>query len=644
MLYRREIDGLRALAVLPVVLFHAGFELFNGGFIGVDIFFVISGYLITSILIKQFETNDFKLLDFYERRARRILPALIFVVIISIPIAWFLMLPSHMKDFSQGLVAVSLFASNIFFWGRSDYFANTNDENPLLHTWSLAVEEQFYVLFPIFLIIFWRYGSKKIFWLTFSIALISFILCEWGWRNEPNANFYLSPTRAWEILSGSIAALILYKKTIKSSNFYTLLGLILIVFSIFYFDKKTPSPSSYSLIPVLGTLLIILFSDDKIFVSKVLTSKLSVGMGLISYSTYLWHQPIFAFAKLYLGNFSINLSITLIFFSILFGFLSWKFVENPFRYKKNLQFSRKTFSITCLISISFIISIGLLGTKTNGFNEQMMKYKYSESQKILINKILKSTQYDMYNNMATDKCLIWNKDTKFIKKSLLANCAKLHGKALVILGDSHAMNLFNIVSYSKSYPFVIGVSQGGCRPNNQRPFCHYENFNTFLKNFNNKIKALVYHQSGSYFIMDENKVVDSQFAFEGRFKSYNYKDIKSVENYLNDLSSKFDVNVFWVGPFLEYRKIPEKELFKKDFNFVNSESIKIFDDLDKYIFEILNDSKKINYLSFKSIFFQPKKAFYKDCFVFRDVDHYSMCGEKLIGNKLQIKFLDKYLE
>ena len=163
MKYPAEIDGLRALAVVSVILFHAGFELFNGGFVGVDAFFVISGYLITTILIENIENKRFSIVNFYERRARRILPALFFVMLVCIPVAWMWMLPNQMKDFSQSLVAVSLFASNILFWRESGYFATAAEEKPLLHTWSLAVEEQYYVLFPIFLILTWRFGKNRVF-------------------------------------------------------------------------------------------------------------------------------------------------------------------------------------------------------------------------------------------------------------------------------------------------------------------------------------------------------------------------------------------------------------------------------------------------------------------------------------------------
>lgn len=196
MKYRPEIDGLRALAVVPVILFHAGFELFSGGFVGVDVFFVISGYLITTIFIEEIDNQRFSIVNFYERRARRILPALFFVMLLCIPFAWLWMLPFQLKGFADSLIAVCLFASNILFWSESGYFDAATEEKPLLHTWSLAVEEQYYVLFPLFLLLAWRFGKNRVFWMIVAMAAVSLLLSEWGWRHKPVANFYLAPTRA----------------------------------------------------------------------------------------------------------------------------------------------------------------------------------------------------------------------------------------------------------------------------------------------------------------------------------------------------------------------------------------------------------------------------------------------------------------
>ena len=330
MKYRPEIDGLRALAVVPVILFHAGFDIFSGGFIGVDIFFVISGYLITTILLEDIEEGRFSLVNFYERRARRIIPALFFVVIVCIPFAWMWMLPSQMKDFSQSLVAVSLFASNILFWQESEYFTAFEQEKPLLHTWSLAVEEQYYILFPIFLIFAWRFGKNKVFLMILMMAAISFLISEWGWRYKANANFFLAPTRAWELFAGSISAFLVKNRGVRKNNVLAIIGLAAIIFSISAYDKTTPMPSLYALVPVLGVMLLILYANKDTFAAKLLSMKIFVGIGLISYSAYLWHQPIFVFARIkQISQPSPTLMLLFCLLSMLLAYLSWIYVEKP---------------------------------------------------------------------------------------------------------------------------------------------------------------------------------------------------------------------------------------------------------------------------------------------------------------------------
>jgi peptidoglycan/LPS O-acetylase OafA/YrhL len=204
--YRREIDGLRTVAVLPVILFHAGVSVFPGGFVGVDIFFVISGYLITTIILREIEEGQFSIIDFYERRARRILPALFLVMLCCLPFAWFKMLPFQLEAFGKSLIAVVLFISNILFWREDNYFRAASEEKPLLHTWSLAVEEQYYIFFPIFLVLLWRFGPRAVAPTIFAAVVFSLAAAEWGARNMPSASFYLIPTRAWELLVGSLTA------------------------------------------------------------------------------------------------------------------------------------------------------------------------------------------------------------------------------------------------------------------------------------------------------------------------------------------------------------------------------------------------------------------------------------------------------
>ncbi|MFZ0423997.1 MAG: acyltransferase, partial [Xanthobacteraceae bacterium] len=305
--YRSEIDGLRAVAVVPVILFHGGFQLFSGGFVGVDIFFVISGYLITSVIIAEEKAGEFSLISFYERRARRILPALFFVMLACLPFAWLWMDPFELKEFSKSLSTVSVFASNIEFWRESGYFAADTELKPLLHTWSLAVEEQYYVLFPLFMIFCWQFGTRWTIGLFGAIASVSLATAEWGSVNHLAGTFYFLPTRAWELLLGASVALHHFAR--KDTDIAAInrplgevagiAGIVLITYSVFAFDKTTPFPSLYTLIPTIGTVLIISFATQRTFVGRLLGGRLPTGIGLISYSAYLWHQPMFAFARLH---------------------------------------------------------------------------------------------------------------------------------------------------------------------------------------------------------------------------------------------------------------------------------------------------------------------------------------------------------
>jgi peptidoglycan/LPS O-acetylase OafA/YrhL len=361
--YRPEIDGLRTLAVLPVILFHAGFEFFSGGYIGVDVFFVISGYLITSILLKELESGSFSILNFYERRARRIMPALFFVVFACIPLAWLLMVPEELKLFGQSLVSVSTFSSNVYFWLTTNYFSASAEELPLLHTWSLAVEEQFYLIFPLLLAFFWRQGITRLLGIIVGLAIISILLSEYGWRYNSIANFYLLPTRGWELLLGAILAFPVFKSfrhidNARIKNFLANVGFSAILFSIFFFDKNTPFPSVYSLVPVIGTCLIICFATKDSFSGMLLSSKPFVGIGLISYSAYLWHQPLFAFSRMASNQEpSQLLMMILALSSLLLAYISWRFVEAPFRQKNAIK--RNSIFVFSTAGISLLLLIGL---------------------------------------------------------------------------------------------------------------------------------------------------------------------------------------------------------------------------------------------------------------------------------------------
>ena len=407
--YRPEIDGLRAIAVGVVILYHSkislfGHRYFEGGFIGVDIFFVISGYLISSIILKELITKgSFNLKYFYERRVRRILPVLLIVMLVSFLFAWLFLLPNSFVDFSKSILYSLGFSSNFFFhYFGQDYYSPSGLFKPFLHTWSLSVEEQFYIIFPLTLLVIFKYFRKYLVLILIIGSLISLSLAEWTSRNLPSLSFYFLHTRLWELLIGSILG---YCEIIRGhrSNYKTLnlilplVGLLLICHSVFFFNDQIFHPSILTLLPITGVSLIIWFSNKDEFITKILSSKLFVGIGLISYSLYLWHYPIFAFMRITELSYE---NKTAQFFSIIILFIlsisSYKLIEKPFRNKK-YQF-KKLFIILggfiiFLISISFYV-IHKDGIKTripkifqNGLTNSLNKedlYQKENTQKVVL--------------------------------------------------------------------------------------------------------------------------------------------------------------------------------------------------------------------------------------------------------------------
>ena len=340
--YRKEIDGLRALAVMSIVLFHAGFKVFEGGYVGVDIFFVISGFLITSIIVQDRRNGQFSFAAFYERRARRLLPALFVVLLVSIPFAWLQMLPGELTEFSKSLLSVLGFGSNFYFWQDSGYFATSAEFRPLLHTWSLAVEEQFYLVFPAVLLVALKFARSATALILLLIGLTSFVLSAWASLYKPTFAFFLLPTRVWEFTLGALAAQVALSPAYSRLQTYrfccqaiSLLGLLLILYSIFVFKKTDVYPGYLALVPVFGTSLLLVFSTNQTWVGQALGAKPLVMIGLISYSAYLWHQPLFAFYRLReLDPLSTTASWILILCSFGLGYFTWRFIEPIWRIGK----------------------------------------------------------------------------------------------------------------------------------------------------------------------------------------------------------------------------------------------------------------------------------------------------------------------
>lgn len=372
MRHRSDIDGLRAVSIIPVLLFHAGIEGFGGGFVGVDVFFVISGYLITALIAEEMRQGRFSLAGFYERRIRRIAPALLAMLLVSAVVASVLLLPGDFREFSDSLASAVLSVSNVYFWRQSGYFDDLALLKPLLHTWSLSVEEQFYLFFPLYLMAVLRWGRGRWVAAVLPVALLSLALAIVVVDRKPDAAFYLLPTRAWELLVGSLLALgaVPALRGRLANELGGLLGLGLIGWSVLTFTERTPFPGLNALYPCLGAALIIHTGTAGTLVARLLSTGPLVFVGLISYSLYLWHWPVLVFANYHtfepLGAMQTAVALAATF---ALAVLSWRFVETPLRRGGSLIAGRRAFGFAAVAAVLFV-GAGAAGHLSNGWADR----------------------------------------------------------------------------------------------------------------------------------------------------------------------------------------------------------------------------------------------------------------------------------
>ena len=504
--YRPEIDGLRAIAVISVIFYHANVvifdeKLFKGGFIGVDIFFVISGYLITSLILRELNTTQsFSFMNFYQRRVRRILPPLFFVMLLCFPVAWVYLDPGNFIDFSKSILYSIGFSSNFYFWDMGQQYAAANSLlKPFLHTWSLSIEEQYYIIFPIFLFIIFRYLRNYLLLFLIVSFIFSLLLADWGSKNYPSATFYFLHSRAWELIAGSFLAFSEIYQHYKKNNLIiqnslSFIGFFIILFSIIFGKTHFPHPSFYTLAPVLGVCLVILFSNKNTFLAKILSTKFFVGTGLISYSLYLWHYPIFAFARINeLDPGNILNFLTLIIPIIILSILTYFFIEKPSR-NRETKFKIILSSIFFLLII--IITLNLLVINKDGFKKRMPPLLQGINFNTPPWKLLKNDNNEICHNKKNG--CVFNPSSK---------------KKVFMIGDSHpAALMFNLKDrvVKRNYSFTT-FTLDGC--------LYFKGFNLINKH----TKIIDKKCNNDYFLELDNMLKNQQnsiIILSGRFPLY----------------------------------------------------------------------------------------------------------------------------
>jgi peptidoglycan/LPS O-acetylase OafA/YrhL len=451
--YRREIDGLRAIAVIPVIFFHAGFSSFGGGFFGVDIFFVISGYLITHIILANLATEQFSIIDFYGRRARRILPALFLILFTSTLFAYAWLLPSDLRNFSDSILAVIGFYSNFFFWKNTGYFTTQAEMVPLLHTWSLAVEEQFYLFFPFLLKFCWQFARSRLLVIIFSLTLLSFFLAQWGATHKPEAAFYLLPGRCWELTLGALLTIIERQKpmpidTPPRTQILSLLGLIFILASVILYNANSP-PGIAILPPIVGTGLIIHYASSGTWTARILSLRPLTLVGQISYSAYLWHQPLFAFCRhrsLHeLNKYNYSLLIIICF---ALAWLTWRWVERPFR---NKIISQREHAFTIIATaMSLLLVLGALGHYSH------LHFRHNST----VDDMARLEKRIRMNFGLSEHC-----DSRHNQSSIYSTDCRTNDRPEVILwGDSYAMHLAQGLISSNPGIALVQATRSICGP------------------------------------------------------------------------------------------------------------------------------------------------------------------------------------
>ena len=533
--YRYDIEGLRAIAVLAVLAYHVVPWIVPGGFVGVDIFFVISGYLITRNIWKDLQQGEFSFGTFYAKRIRRLFPALTVVLLFCALVVILVGLPGETHEFGWSAISATLYVSNHYFLSIDSYFDSSLAMNPLLHTWSLSVEEQFYIVFPALLVLLHRRTRTWTFAILCGLLVGSFVFSELLIHSAEAAAFFIAPSRFWQFLIGALIAL---KPTMllqrRWMELIAWVGLILISLSIAYFSEETPFPGIYAVIPTLGSACLIYAGQQQgLFIGGLLKNAVASFFGKISYSLYLWHWPLIVFYKLeFSPEPSSSERYLLIIASIVVSYISWRFIEQPFRVFSTRRYKRRIYAGGVITSLVLLV-MGFWLIYTDG-----IKSRYSSDQLAFVEYL----EYDADPLFRTDTCFLTSKvdgADAFDEE----NCITKNGERsnVLILGDSHAAQYY--AAFKEVYPDIAfsQITASGCRP--VKPYDGEKRCTDLMR------AAFEEYAPREQF---------DAIILAGRWERNDLDALPKTIRYLNKVSDQIIV----LGPVIEYRQALPRVLAK----------------------------------------------------------------------------------
>jgi len=537
--YRADVDGIRALAVTAVVVFHAFPGILPSGFVGVDIFFVISGFLISRIIFESLEKQKFSLLDFYARRVRRIFPALSVTLICCLLAGWVLLLPNDYAVLGKHVLAGATFVSNIVLYQETGYFDQASVIKPLLHLWSLGIEEQFYILYPLILAALWK-ARKATGWLIVTLIFTSFVFSIYLLNTDNSAAFYSSLSRFWELSTGGLLALQQFKTASSQTSccdnvfmrhWASFLGLGAVLVAVTLLSNHALFPGYWALLPVVGTALL-LWSGPKAFINRhIFSNRILVWVGLISYPLYLWHWPLLTFARIDTGEpLSRTIRLLLLVLSVVLAWLTYRFIELPFRRrspsKAQLLVLVSMMTMTGLIGLGVYLAGGIASRMPN-FIQQLSALKFDEAKLTRV-----GTCFLLLGQPSSDfgGC----KDDTVPER-----------KTLLLIGDSHSSHLYpGLIDRFGQSVNVIQRTAGGCPPLFGR---QTDSISSFCKDINHYTQRLILNTHPEIVVLAANWIF------------YDLTELSDTVRWLKEEGIK---KVFIIGPVPQWRDGLLKQLYQ----------------------------------------------------------------------------------